>query len=101
MAERELAMYETWNNGEYQPMMKASKVLGSSNEDGQPCEPVYAIGKVTERGANLPGKSVFFKIMQTILMILGTMRLWGILRTIQSCSLRCVMLLLVRLPHTS
>ena len=54
MAERELAMYETWNSGEYQPKIKASKAFGSSNEDGRPCEPVYAIGNVTERGAILP-----------------------------------------------
>ena len=37
--------------------MKPLKVLGAIKKDAQPCNPVYAIGKVLERGANLPGEN--------------------------------------------
>ncbi len=43
-----------YKQGVYQPKMKANKVLGALDEEGQPCQSVFALGPVLERGCNLP-----------------------------------------------
>ncbi len=43
-----------YKQGVYQPKMKANKVLGALDKEGQPCQTVFALGPVLERGRNLP-----------------------------------------------
>ena len=52
-AEEELKRYKGWSAGNFLPDMAPTKVLGGIDNFGQPNEPVYAFGKVTNRGDNL------------------------------------------------
>ena len=55
LAKAEYNHYLTYMKSCHLPVMKASKVLGAFNVDGDPREkPVYSIGAVVERGADLP-----------------------------------------------
>ena len=53
-AEAEFQRYLAFNDIQYLPEMKPNKVLGAIDDHGQPKEPVYCIGPVTERGSLLP-----------------------------------------------
>jgi hypothetical protein len=54
-AEAEFDLFEKYNDAQYLPDMKPLKVLGAIDEDGNPQEPVYAIGPVTGKGTDLRG----------------------------------------------
>ena len=55
LALNEFKLWERYNDVKYLPVMKPYKTLGAITRMGQPQEPVYFIGPVTEKGVNLPG----------------------------------------------
>ncbi|KAL7523197.1 hypothetical protein ACHAXR_000064, partial [Thalassiosira sp. AJA248-18] len=56
-AEKELDLYLSYMKSVYQPQMEATKTLGTYDDDRQPrATPIYAIGKVTKKGENLPSR---------------------------------------------
>ncbi|KAL7523843.1 hypothetical protein ACHAXR_000358, partial [Thalassiosira sp. AJA248-18] len=58
-AEKELDLYLSYVKSMYQPEMELepTKTLGAYDDDGQPrATPIYAIGKVTKKGSNLPSR---------------------------------------------
>ncbi len=56
-AEAELELYLSYMKSCYQPQMEATKTLGAYDDDGNLREaPIYAIGKVTKRGLDLPSR---------------------------------------------
>ena len=53
-ARQEYDKFLSWNHSQYLPKMKSTRVLGAIDEEGQPRDPIYAIGAVVEKGVNLP-----------------------------------------------
>ena len=53
MAGKEFDRFERCNDDKYLPQMKPFKVLGEIDDKGKLKEPVYGIGPVTQRGANM------------------------------------------------
>jgi hypothetical protein len=55
-AEQEYDVYVSYMHGMFQPTMKSQRELGFIDEEGNPQEPIYAIGEVIAAGKNLPSK---------------------------------------------
>ena len=54
-AANELDVYLSYMKSKYQPTMEPTKTLGTYDDGGNPREhPIISIGKVTQRGSNLP-----------------------------------------------
>ena len=53
MSGKEFDRFERCNDGNYLPQMKSLKVLGAIDDEGRLKEPVYDIGPVTQRVANV------------------------------------------------
>ena len=53
-AQDELALFDTYKRGKFQPELHPTKTLGAFDADGQPQDPVFSIGAVTKRGDDLP-----------------------------------------------
>jgi len=55
-AEQEYDAYLGYMHGGFLPTMTAKRCLGFTDEEGNPKDPVYAIGEVITAGKNLPSK---------------------------------------------
>ena len=67
-ARQEYDKFLSWNHSQYLPKMKSTRVLGAIDEEGQPRDPIYAIGAVVEKGVNLPSGRNHAEYVDVILL---------------------------------